>query len=103
MTSTQMALIVLGGLAVFFACGLALASRIFAVKVDPRVEQIEEVLPGANCGGCGFPGCANYAAAVVSGKAAASACAPGGSAVAVERTATSRRASGDDASGARAV
>lgn len=53
---------------------LAVASKIFAVKVDERVEQITECLPGANCGGCGYSGCAALAQAVVDGKAAPSAC-----------------------------
>ncbi|MBQ6926062.1 MAG: hypothetical protein IJQ73_15605, partial [Kiritimatiellae bacterium] len=57
-------------------CGLALAlcARFFSVKEDPRVEQILALLPGANCGGCGFPGCAGYAAAVAAGKAPANRC-----------------------------
>ena len=44
---------------------LAVASRVFHVQEDPRVEAVMEVLPGANCGGCGYAGCAGYAAAVV--------------------------------------
>lgn len=65
-------------------CGLALAiaARFFAVSEDPRIAKVQEALPGANCGGCGFAGCSGYAAAVVAGKASANRCAPGGSAVA---------------------
>lgn len=44
---------------------LAVASRVFYVKEDPRVEAVMEALPGANCGGCGFAGCEGYATAVV--------------------------------------
>ena len=44
---------------------LALASRAFAVKVDPRIEKIEEVLPGANCSGCGLASCFLYASHIV--------------------------------------
>lgn len=44
---------------------LAVASKVFYVEEDPRVEAVVEVLPGANCGGCGFPGCEGYASAVV--------------------------------------
>ncbi|UIA98828.1 Fe-S cluster domain-containing protein [Desulfovibrio desulfuricans] len=44
---------------------LAVASRVFFVKEDPRVEAVLEALPGANCGGCGFAGCEGYATAVV--------------------------------------
>lgn len=53
---------------------LAVASKIFAVKVDERVEQIAELLPGANCGGCGYSGCAALAQAIVDGKAQPNAC-----------------------------
>ncbi|MCX7847164.1 MAG: RnfABCDGE type electron transport complex subunit B [bacterium] len=67
-----------GGL---FGAGLAYASRKFAVKTDPRVAAVLEALPGVNCGACGYPGCAGYAEAVVSGKAAPSLCAPGGAEV----------------------
>ncbi len=48
------------------ACVLALASRVFYVDEDPRVEAVLNVLPGANCGGCGFAGCEAYAQAVLS-------------------------------------
>lgn len=62
------------------ALGLLLfvASRAFAVKVDPRVEGVLEALPGINCGGCGYPGCSGYAEAVVKAGAAVDLCAPGG-------------------------
>ncbi len=53
---------------------LAVASRVFAVKVDERVTQISELLPGANCGGCGYSGCAALADAIVKGEASPSAC-----------------------------
>ncbi|MHC4914044.1 MAG: RnfABCDGE type electron transport complex subunit B [Planctomycetota bacterium] len=62
------------------ALGLLLfvASRAFAVKVDPRIEKINAALPGVNCGGCGYPGCSGYAEAVVNEGAAVDLCAPGG-------------------------
>ncbi|MBR5515562.1 MAG: RnfABCDGE type electron transport complex subunit B [Clostridia bacterium] len=60
------------GLGLGFA--LALASKIFAVKVDERIEQISECLPGANCGGCGYSGCSALAQAIVEGKAKATSC-----------------------------
>ncbi|HFE65413.1 MAG TPA: Fe-S cluster domain-containing protein [Caldithrix sp.] len=72
------ALITLGGLGLLFGAILAFASRIFYVEKDPRIEKIDEILPGANCGGCGYPGCSNYAEAVVSGEAEPNLCAPGG-------------------------
>lgn len=53
------------GIGAVAAVVLAVASRLLKVKEDPNIELITEILPGANCGGCGFPGCEGYAAAVV--------------------------------------
>ena len=50
------------------ALGLAVASRVFYVEIDPRVEAITELLPGANCGACGYAGCSGLAAAIVKGE-----------------------------------
>ncbi|GAB4336514.1 MAG: Fe-S cluster domain-containing protein [Calditrichia bacterium] len=72
------ALITLGGLGLIFGAILAFASKIFHVEKDPRIEKIDEILPGANCGGCGYPGCSNYAEAVVKYSASINLCAPGG-------------------------
>ncbi|MBM4018942.1 MAG: RnfABCDGE type electron transport complex subunit B [Planctomycetes bacterium] len=72
------AVVVLASLAVFFAVVLAVADRFFQVKIDPRAARIEEILPRANCGSCGFGGCAAYAEALVRGEAAAGACTAGG-------------------------
>ena len=44
---------------------LFLASKKFKVFEDPKIDQVQEVLPAANCGGCGYPGCRNFAEAVV--------------------------------------
>ncbi len=74
-------IIALGALGLFFGLGLAYAAKKFAVKVDPKIEQIIESLPGANCGACGQPGCSAYAEAVVSGKVPPNKCTPGGQAV----------------------
>ena len=65
------------------ACGglLALAAKFLAVEENPRVEEVNEILPGANCGGCGYAGCAAYAEAVVLEGAAINLCAPGGAEV----------------------
>lgn len=62
-----------------FGVLLTVLSKVFAVKTDPRTEQITEALPGANCGGCGFAGCADYADAIVNKGAPMNLCAPGGS------------------------
>ncbi|RMF76740.1 MAG: RnfABCDGE type electron transport complex subunit B [Acidobacteria bacterium] len=61
---------------------LGWANRVFHVEVDPRVEKVAAVLPQANCGACGQVGCGEFAEAVVAGKAAVTACAPGGPSVA---------------------
>ncbi|GHV94297.1 ferredoxin [Spirochaetia bacterium] len=67
-----------------FVLGTALGffREFFAVPQDPLVGRIREVLPGANCGACGFPGCDNYAAAIAAGNAGVSACSVGGPLVA---------------------
>ena len=72
----------IGGLGLFFGAGLAYASRKFAVEVDPKIEEIIEHLPGANCGACGYPGCSGYAEAVVKSGAKPNLCTPGGQSVA---------------------
>lgn len=65
------------------ACGIALAmaAKYLAVKEDPRIGEVNELLPGANCGGCGYAGCADYAKAVVIDDVAINLCAPGAQAV----------------------
>ncbi len=68
------AVITVGGLGLLFGFGLAYASRVFFVKVDPRVEQVDEELPGANCGACGLAGCRQMALKVVEGELTANAC-----------------------------
>lgn len=57
---------------------LTLAGKIFYVKTDETVEKITEALPGANCGGCGYAGCEDYAGAIAKGEAKPNLCAPGG-------------------------
>lgn len=68
-------LAVMGGV---FGAVLAIASKVFAVKVDERLPKLTGCLPGANCGGCGFAGCQAYAQAVIDGKAQIGLCAAGG-------------------------
>ncbi len=70
--------LVLAGLGFLSALMLSIASKIFYVYVDPRVELVEDCLAGANCGGCGYPGCNAAANAVVAGKAPVSVCIAGG-------------------------
>ena len=59
------AVIVLGGIALIAAVVLFICSKKFAVKEEPRLGEVTECLPGANCGGCGFAGCAGLASALV--------------------------------------
>ena len=72
------AVVVLGALGALFGLILAVASKVFEVKKDPREEAILSHLAGANCGGCGYPGCAGCAAAILAGDAPVTACAPAG-------------------------
>ncbi|HHW31355.1 MAG TPA: RnfABCDGE type electron transport complex subunit B [Clostridiaceae bacterium] len=74
--------LIVGGLGLIFGLGLAYASKKFEVKQDERIVQIREVLPGANCGACGFTGCDNYAESLVNEGAAVNACTVGGQSVA---------------------
>jgi len=78
-----LAVAVLAALGILFGVALAIVAARFVVKVDPKVEQVRETLPGANCGACGFAGCMGYAEAVVANPdVAVSMCAPGKGAVA---------------------
>jgi len=61
------AVIVLGGIGLIAALVLYICSKRFAVYEDPRIGQVNELLPGANCGGCGFAGCGGMADALVKG------------------------------------
>lgn len=59
------AVVVLGAIALLASVVLYVCSKKFAVKEDPRLAQVSAVLPQANCGGCGFPGCSGMADALV--------------------------------------
>jgi len=72
------AILSLGCIGLIAAVALGVAAKKFAVEVDPRELAALEVLPGANCGACGFPGCAGYAKALVSGTVDLNQCPPGG-------------------------
>lgn len=61
------AVIVLGALGLIAAVILYVCSKKFAVKEDPRIGSIAALLPQANCGGCGYPGCGGLASAIVKG------------------------------------
>lgn len=72
------AVVLMGGLGLVVGIGLAIASKIFYVYVDPTILAIDEALPGANCGGCGYPGCSSNAEAIVAGKSSANSCVAAG-------------------------
>jgi RnfABCDGE-type electron transport complex B subunit len=70
----QEALFLMGGLGLLVGAGLAVASKVFYVYVDPKILAVEDALPGANCGGCGLPGCSANAEAIVAGRAEPNSC-----------------------------
>ena len=78
MMNVIFAVLVLGVIAVVFGLILSVAAKAFEVKVDERLPKIQACLAGANCGGCGYPGCAGCAEAILAGKAPVTACAPAG-------------------------
>lgn len=65
MNSIIIAALVLGIIALIASIVLYICAKKFAVEEDPRLPLVLEALPGANCGGCGFPGCGGLAAAIV--------------------------------------
>jgi len=62
------ALVILTGLGLLFATIIAVAYKKLRVYEDPRIDQVEEMLPGANCGACSMPGCRVFAEKVISGE-----------------------------------
>ncbi len=68
----------IGGIGLVSAVALAIAEKYLSTPEDPRIGKLAELLPGANCGGCGFAGCADYARAIVTQDAECNQCAPGG-------------------------
>lgn len=63
-----------GGIGVVCGVLLAVAAKLFAVEVDQKVIEVRNLLPGANCGACGFPGCDGMAAAIAEGRAPSNGC-----------------------------
>ena len=66
--------LVLGGVGLFFGFLIAMANKKFHVWEDPRIDEVEELLPSTNCGACGMPGCRAFAEAVVAGEEQPSSC-----------------------------
>ncbi|MBE2279968.1 MAG: RnfABCDGE type electron transport complex subunit B [Ignavibacteriaceae bacterium] len=79
METFLIAIATMGGLGFIFAGALALADKKLSVEENPLISRVNEVLPGANCGGCGFAGCYDFATNVVEGKAKVTGCPVGGS------------------------
>jgi Na+-translocating ferredoxin:NAD+ oxidoreductase RNF subunit RnfB len=77
-TAVLTAVLVVGGVGLFLGIFLGIASIVFKVEVDEKEEAVLGVLPGNNCGGCGFPGCSGLAAAIAKGEAPVNACPVGG-------------------------
>ncbi|MBE5880708.1 MAG: RnfABCDGE type electron transport complex subunit B [Lachnospiraceae bacterium] len=80
-TAIIIATVVVSAVGLFIGLFLGIAGIKFKVEVDEREEAILSVLPGNNCGGCGYPGCSGLAAAIVKGEAPVNACPVGGEAV----------------------
>ncbi len=74
MSIALIAVIAVGVLGIVLGVVIGIVAKVFAVEVDERIEKVEELLPGANCGGCGFAGCADFAKGVVAGNATPDQC-----------------------------
>src|SRR3990167_511208 len=66
--------VILGGVGLFFAALIAVVNRKFSVWEDPRIDVVAGLLPGANCGACGQPGCRAFAEQAVQGALVPAAC-----------------------------
>ncbi len=73
-TAILVSMVSMGGLGLLFSAGLSLANKKLYVAEDPRITEVTEALPGANCGACGYAGCANFAENIILGQAELSAC-----------------------------
>ncbi len=76
-------ILMMGGLGIAIGTVLVIASKAFYVYEDPTVIAIDDVLPGANCGGCGYPGCNANAQAIVNGESGVNSCVAAGEDVAM--------------------
>lgn len=78
MTTIIIATVVVSGVGIIIGILLGIAGEKFKVEIDPKETAVRELLPGNNCGGCGFPGCDGLAAAIAKGEMPPSACPVGG-------------------------
>ena len=83
-TAIIVAAVVVGGVGILIGFFLGISGEKFKVEVDEREEAILGVLPGNNCGGCGYAGCSGLAAAIVKGEAPVNQCPVGGAPVAAK-------------------
>ncbi|OQW92625.1 MAG: electron transporter RnfB [Beggiatoa sp. IS2] len=78
----MIAIFVLTSLGVALGFILAIANRFFKVETNPLIEEVAALMPGSNCGQCGFPGCTAAAEAIADRRASVTVCPPGGRALA---------------------
>ena len=78
MNGILIATAIVGGVGLFIGLFLGGAAILFKVEVNEKEEAVLAALPGNNCGGCGFPGCAGLAAAIAAGDAPVNQCPVGG-------------------------
>ena len=83
-TAIIFAAVVVGGVGILIGFFLGVSGEKFKVEVDERETAILDVLPGNNCGGCGYAGCSGLAAAIVKGEAPVNQCPVGGAPVAAK-------------------
>ncbi|MDR2166647.1 MAG: hypothetical protein LBE35_02195 [Clostridiales bacterium] len=74
MNTILISVAVLGGMGILFGLILSFAAIKLKVGEDPRLTALKELMPGANCGACGFPGCNGFAEAFFAGNAPADGC-----------------------------
>ena len=68
------AILILGSLGLLFGVGLAIASKKLSVQVDPKLDALQHLLPGSNCGACGNPGCFGFAESLLGGQSTVDGC-----------------------------
>jgi Na+-translocating ferredoxin:NAD+ oxidoreductase subunit B len=79
----MIALLILAAIGLLIGLLLGISARFLRVESDPLVADLEALLPGTQCGQCGFPGCTGAAQALASGAATITLCPPGGKALVV--------------------
>ncbi|NQV29750.1 MAG: RnfABCDGE type electron transport complex subunit B [Candidatus Marinimicrobia bacterium] len=74
LASITVSMLSMGSMGALFAAGLAIANKKLYVEEDPRIALVMDNLPGANCGGCGLPGCGSFAENIVHGEIGINGC-----------------------------